>query len=515
MFYVRRFATGPPFIRRYVGVMRGPDIDIGRGTSGGIRLSSVWVAVALLLPFTISLTSRLLTGDLAYGIRAGQIMLDTGEVLRSDVFSFSAWCRPWLNQQWATDVIFAGAYGTLGWLGLALLRAALSVGVVSCTYLACRTFGAERRAAAWLSLLSWLPHFAGQLRAQFFGMLFFAALLWILAGRTDHPRRVPWAIPLVMIWANTHGSFPFAVLLLFFAVVEDRVAGRRNRRMYLITVLAALATVVTPFGPRVWAYVADLSTHPLIREVVTEWQPPWASLPEGIAFSVAAAIGIVAFARNRRELPWPAWLQLALFMALAASSMRALFFSSIVLAVTLARLPWARRIPREDPRHRTNALLVAVLATLPLVALSRWLPYAGEVPPRGLVQHAPQALTVELRSILRPGEPFANPVTWGSWFELELPNHPVFVDSRFELIPVDALRASLLLTGAGSGWEQTLDGLPVRVLVVNRETQGPLVAALASSSDWRLVYSDAEGLVFGREGGEPPPPLPACSGAPD
>lgn len=453
--------------------------------------------------------------DLTYTIRAGQVMLDTGEVLRLDIFTFSAWCTPWLNQQWGVQVVLAAVFGGSGWLGMAVLRAALAAGVAALTYTACRACGASRRAASWLSLLSWLPHLGGQLRAQFFGLLFFAALLWIVAGRVKRANRLVWAIPIMLLWSNTHGSFPLGIFVLLVAWVEERVAGRPSRRTLLVTGLSALATVVTPFGPRVWTYAVDLSSHPVIREVVKEWQPPWTSLPVGIAFSAATALAIVAFARNRRELPWPAWLQLGVITALAASSMRALFFFAIALAVTLARLPWARHVERRDPPHRAHALVVGAIAVLAVVALSRWLPYVGKVPPASLVRYAPQALTLELRSVLQPGEPFANPQAWGSWFELELPGHPVFVDSRFEVVPGDAVRTSLLISVAGPGWEQELGALPVRVLVVDRSTQAPLVDALASNSDWRQVYSDAEGLVFVRKVDQPPPPLPACSGAPD
>jgi len=478
-------------------------------------LSSAWIWVALVLPFAISLASPLFTVDLAYGVRAGQLMLEHGEIVRVDVFSFSTWCRPWLNQQWAAHVAFAGTYGALGWLGLALLRAALATAVVASTYLACRACKAVPRAAAWLALLSWLPHFGSQLRAQSFGLLCFAVVLWIVAGRVEHPRRMAWAIPVVLVWANAHGSFPMGLVVLAFATLEDRVAGRTIRRSLLVTGLASLATFVTPFGPRVWSYVADLSTDPFIREAVVEWQPPWASLPVAIAFSASAALGAWAFVRYRRAVPWPAWVQLGVFTALAASSMRTMFFFAIVLSLTLARLPWARREPRRDPRHRGHALLVAMLAAVAVVALVRWLPYPGPVPPASLVRYAPQALTTELRSILRPGEPFANPSAWGSWFELELPGHPLFVDSRFEVMPVETVRASWLIARAGPGWERELDALPVRVVAVDRVAQAPLATALASSGHWRRVYSDADGLIYVQIDGESAPPLPACAAAPD
>lgn len=469
----------------------------------------------ILLPATVSLVARLSTGDLAYGIRAGQIMRDTGSILRIDVFTFTAWCDPWLNQQWGTQVVLAATYDAAGWLGLALLRAALAMVVGALTYAACRAFGAERRQAAWLSLLSWIPHLGGQLRATFFGLLCFTALLWLVAGRHEHPRRMPWVIPILMLWANTHGSFPFGIFVLLVAWLEDRLAGRPGRRTLAVTALAALATAVTPFGPRVWTYVVELSTDPLIREVIPEWQPPWISLPVGIAFFASAALAVVAFVRYRRDLPWPAWVQLAVFLFLGASSMRSLFWWAIVLAVTLARLPWARRSAPADPRNRLNVALVGVFALLPLVAAIRWLPYAGTDPPAHLMRFAPERLTQELRTILQPGEPFQNPQAWGSWFELMLPSHPVAVDARIEVLPDDVQRASITIARVDPGWEERLDAIPVRVLVVDRLTQPELVEALPSQDLWRRAYADADGLIYVREDRAPAEPVPPCGAAPD
>jgi hypothetical protein len=452
--------------------------------------------------------------DLAYLVRAGLLMLDGGRILRVDVLTFPARCDPWINQQWGAEIVLAGVFEGLGWLGLALARAALATGVAGFVYAACRRYGAHRRAASWLTLFTGLLLLGGfQLRAQLFGLVLFAALRWLIADRSDHPGRLWWAIPLLVLWANVHGSFPLGILALLVASAEDLVARRPGRRTLVVAATCAIATVVSPFGPLVWAYVVDLATDPLIREVVREWRPPWITTYTGVMFFVSVGLAIAVLARSRRALSsiaWPAWIELAVFAALAGWSARNVFWWGIVLALTLARLPWARRERAADPRSRANALLVAVLASVPLIGAVRWLPYASSEPPASLLVHDPVLLTAELRSLLRPGEPFANSQSWGSWFELALPGHPVFVDSRFEVVPPEAVRASITIGEAEPGWEDELDSLPVRILAVDRETEQPLVDALPSNAAWREVYSDDDGLVYVREGRAPVDPLPAC-----
>lgn len=488
----------------------------GNGARGGprfhIRLSTGWITAALAAVLTIAF-SPMQVIDLAYLVRAGQVMLQTGGVLRMDVFTFTASCEPWLNQQWGAELVVAGAYGALGWLGLALLRAALAVGVGAFVFATCRAYGAQRRASAWLTLLATVLLLGGlQLRAQLFALLLFAALCWLIAQRLHHPNTIWWAVPLCIAWANLHGSFPLALVLLFFAWLEDRVAGRGNGRTLAVAGLSVLATAVTPFGPRVWLYVWDIATDPLIREVIQEWQPPGFTTYTGVVFIASVALAIVVFVRNRRALAWPALVQLGVFLIPAVSSTRAAYWWGIVLAVTLSRLPWARRDIAVDLRHRANAVLVATLVAVPILAASRWVPSTTDEPPRNLLTFAPIALTEELRGILRPGEPFGNPQPWGSWFELVLPGHPVFVDARFEVVPPEAVRASIAIASADPGWEEHLQELPVRVFVVDREHQAALVNALPSLTGWQQVYADEDGLILLREGGAPVEPLPTCEG---
>lgn len=477
-----------------------------------VRLSSVWVAAAFVVAFALAF-GPISSIDLAYLVRAGQIMFDTNQVLRADVFTFTAWCEPWINQQWGTEVVLAGAFDVLGWLGLALVRASLTAGVAAFVYATCRTYGAHRRAAAWLTLLAAVLLLGGfQLRSQLFGLFLFAALRWIVAGRVQHPNRLWFAVPLTVVWANLHGSFPLAVLVLLFAWLEDHVAGRAHRRTLAVIAMSVVATVMTPFGPRVWGYVVDVSTDPLIREVVLEWRPPGLTTYTGVMFFASVALALLVFARNRRALPWPALVELGLFLVLAASSSRSAFWWAIALTTALARLPWARREPAADPRNRLNTILVGTLAVVPLVAAARWLPHASSEPPQGMLRLAPVILTDELRSLLLPEEPFANPQAWGSWFELTLVGHPVLVDSRFEVVPPDAIRDSIVISSADVGWEERLEALPVRILVVDRAHQEALADALPALQDWQQVYADGDGLILVREGRAPAKPLPACEG---
>ena len=68
------------------------------------------------LPVVVALRASMPTIDLAYQIRAGRPMLDNmGSLLRVDPFTFTVFGRPWLNQQWGAQVVFAALFRAGGW----------------------------------------------------------------------------------------------------------------------------------------------------------------------------------------------------------------------------------------------------------------------------------------------------------------------------------------------------------------------------------------------------------------
>src|SRR5438105_3695188 len=91
----------------------------------GLTLPRLWVIVAVFLPVVAALESSLSSIDLAYQIRAGDLMLASHHLLRTDPMTFTALGRPWLDQQWGAQVLLAAIYRAGGWAGLSLLRSAL------------------------------------------------------------------------------------------------------------------------------------------------------------------------------------------------------------------------------------------------------------------------------------------------------------------------------------------------------------------------------------------------------
>jgi hypothetical protein len=474
-----------------------------------VTFAALWAFLAIALPVLASLLASLSMVDLAYHLRAGGELLDTGRIPTTDTWTFTVAGEPWFNQQWGAQAILAAVYRAGGWTGLVLLRAALAGLFTGLVYLACRRHGLDERRAAWLALAAFaLSAVAMALRPQLFGMVLFALTLVLVVERRRHPR-LSWLVPLVvLLWANLHGSFflgPGVVAVAWLQDLHDRSPVARST--LAVALVAGLAACVTPFGPAVWAYAAGLSTNPSVTERITEWQPTSLRTPAGLAFFGSALLLVAALVRLGRPVPWPALLWFGGFFLVGAWAVRGAAWWPAAAAVGLAGIVGsgflrsgepAPAVPRPVERRRpANTVLAAVLVLAGVVLLPVWRPVEpGLDAPRGVVATAPPGITSALREVVAPGDRIYQPQPWGSWLEWVVPEATVVLDSRFELFPEPVWADYEAVAAGRASWPDILDRWGVTIVVATNETEGGFLEQIRGHAGWRSAYSDADGEVF-------------------
>jgi len=121
-----------------------------------MTLSRLWAFLAVALPVLAALLANLSSVDLAYHLRAGQMILDTGRIPTTDTWTFTAAGTSWLNQQWGAQLVLAAVYRAAGWTGLVVLRATLVGLMFGFLFEACRRRGLDLRRAAWLTIAAFV-----------------------------------------------------------------------------------------------------------------------------------------------------------------------------------------------------------------------------------------------------------------------------------------------------------------------------------------------------------------------
>jgi hypothetical protein len=477
-----------------------------------VSLSRLWLLLAVALPVLAAMLASLSSVDLTYQLRAGGEILDTRVIPTVDTWTFTASGLPWFDQQWGAQVILEFAYRLGGWTGLVVLRAALVGLIFGCLLLIGlrRELGARR--AAWLALAAFLvasPALA--LRPQLLGMACFAIVLVLVSDRREHPRRL-WLVPIVVaVWANLHGSFflgPLVLGLAWLEDVHDKVAS--PRRTLLVGLVSVGAACLTPFGPMVWAYAAGLSTNPGVTRLITEWQPTTVRDATGLLFFGSVAAVVVLIARRGRVTAWPTLLWLGTFALIGAYAVRGEAWWPLAAVAAIAGVlltgpaPGSGEAARMDPPDTPllrglNLVVVGGIALAGLALLPIWRPVEpGTGIPVGVLTDAPPGITAALRDVIHPGDRIFNPQPWGSWFEFELPDTLVAIDSRIEMFPSDDWADYGRVAAGVEGWQAILDRWGVTFVVI--EGTDAAFTDRLETAGWSQVVAGETGSIWRRVG---------------
>lgn len=467
-----------------------------------MSFTRLWSFLAVALPVLASLIAPMSTVDLAYHLRAGSEILVTRAIPTVDSWTFTVAGQPWFDQQWGAQVVLSLVERLGGWAGLAIFRAALVGAIVGGLLVIARRRGLASRTAALVVLAAFIvmsPALA--LRPQLLGMACFVLLLIVLTYRRDRPTYLWFAVPIVIAWANLHGSFflgPLALGLAWLEDVHDRVPGAR--RTLLVTLASVIAACLTPFGPAVWAYAAGLSSNSGVTARVSEWQPTSLRTGPGALFFVSVLAVGALLARRGRETQWTTLVWLGTFLAIGAYAERGVAWWPMAAFVAVTDLiPAAGPSTRADSPtvRRLNTLVAGAIIVVGIALLPPWRPIDPHTgAPAFLLADAPPGITRMLRETVRPGDRILNAQSWGSWFEYVFPEATVAIDSRIEIFPAKVWDEYEAVMAGTDGWSERLDSWDAGFFVI--EGSGIAIRDRLVQTGWRVLFVDGDGIVLGR-----------------
>ena len=485
--------------------------DAGRADPGPwLSMPRLWIVVVLGAIGVMELAQLPSAIDLAYHLKAGQLMVAQYALPRTDVLSWTTAGRPWLDQSWGAQLVLYGIWRLGGFPLLTVVEAILTVASWGLVAAACRRRTSNLRLIAAAVLAGYAAAAAAfSVRPQMFSLLLFAAELYLLEVARTRPR-VALAIPLLMVlWANLHGAFIVGVGLLVIEVLA--AAWRRDRaaaaRHLLVTAASVAGLLVNPWGVGVLGYAFSLPANRTVTGIVSEWGPTDVRDLTGILVVLAMGVLVVALVRAPAPGRVPEQLlRMALLGGLAVWAVRGAAWFGLALPVALCALA-RQRLPRPVGDDRGTPAVSGLLLLLLAVALVTASPPVGRIlfGARPELTAAPLATADWLAAHPQPGRMF-NYQPWGSYLELRLgPRVQVAFDSRVELAPADRWnRYWAVLTGRWDA-ERQLDSWGVDHVITSRRATPDLVALLEASGRWRLGFSNGDERVYLR--------IPAAEGA--
>jgi hypothetical protein len=425
-------------------------------------------------------------------MRTGIDIISSGHVPHSDPYSFTAAGHTWIVQSWLAEVTYGVAHRIGGYHAVVLVQGIL-MGLIALVVACLARTGDGKRTllAAGISVMSGILLWSS--RPLLFGLLGMALLILIVERR----RNPLWLIPLIWVWVNTHGSFPFAAAWLGVVYIGAFIDTRHRPKWLEPYLLAGVAgfvvSLANPYGIKLLTFPLVVGRNRSVFQQIIEWRSPNFQSGDQLTFLVLFALGLVILARTRAS--WRDLLPVVAFLVAGLVSERNLAAASIVIAAPLARalrtsassLPGVRRSDGLPP----VAIPASIVAAIALIFIG-WRSNALDL------NNFPVAGNAYLASHgLLTGHRIATFDITGDYEGfVQGPHHEVFIDDRYDMYPASVVHdAQALETGRAPSLD-VLQRWNIDV-VLWLKGQGP-GDYLQAAGGWHLAWSDSKWEILTR-----------------
>lgn len=414
----------------------------------------------------------------------------------------------WVDAQWLAEVIYYAIW-RVG--GLALVAIVSAVSIAAAYMMLALLLRRRGVSVGWTILLTacallGLRHW-GFVRAQDLVLPLFTLLLFLCITDSEQVRpgkRLLLLIPLLVLWANMHGSVMLGAALavgylLWRGVLMARAGARRDAVFaFGLAAVVAVTPLCTPYGPQVIDYYQQFAGNHAQHVAGAEGRSP--AFPGGTFFAVygGLALLLIVAARaliGRHRAPW-LLLGAGLLTAIAASGrignlpwfaiVLALVAGELVRAVTHARRGGGTSIGAAVIIALAAGLSVAVILNLAMRSQSR---YESDTPMQITAAAARTAAGHPCWTILADNLD-ASALEW---------HHPelagrIAYDARVELYSEPAMmRWAIFQSGRLPGWLESTNGY--QLLVAANRFRPRLAARLATMPGRTVIARDDRGIA--------------------
>lgn len=256
----------------------------GIGITGGYWGVSWPLIVGALIYLGFLFHGSYLLGDADtyWHLAAGRWILEHGTVPVSDPFSHSMRGAPWTAHEWLSEVIFAATYMTGGWTGLIALTALAFAGALA---MLTRFLLKEMEPVHTLMFVAFavmLPFTHLSARPHVLAMPLMVLWTAHLVRASEHGHAPSlWLLPVMILWANLHGSFTLGLGLTLFFSVEGALNARLQNKTIAVAKpwfafagLAFLCTLATPHGLKGILFTLHIFSGSYALDYIAEWRSP-------------------------------------------------------------------------------------------------------------------------------------------------------------------------------------------------------------------------------------------------
>lgn len=446
--------------------------------------------------------------DIWWHLRTGQWIIQEGALPNTDPFSIHGEGMIWLAYSWLFEVIVYFVHSGFGLSGIVLFKVLFGLLIALALHALVRRarlpFVQEVFLVA-IGLVCMKP--AMTPRPWLFTIFFFILELHILLEfrKSQKSRSLYWLPVIFVAWANVHIQFVYGLAILIAANAEPWIERRLSavsryesethpwsQKLFFITVMCIVATVVTPNHFWVYRPVFEYATQTRVFQNIAEFHPLFfRSLNDWVFLAlIFSAVFVLGWRREKRLFPY----FLLLFGAVLSFRARRDVWLGVVVALgVMADCGGARSVANELRLTPVKVFAVALAVGVSLFFFAR----TRNINERGLKAHVADVFPARAVEFVKQkgfAGPLYNHLDWGGFLIWSLPELKVSMDGRTNLHGEERIERSLAVWSGASVWRADPELARARVVIARAAL--PLTSFLREDSRFRLVHEDAVALVF-------------------
>jgi len=252
-------------------------------------LASLWLAPFFVTVFYLLLKISLQNTDpdLGWHLRIAKDAIELGIFPDVDRYSFALPQFPWVVFEFRLEELMYLIFRSSNFLGLSLFFATVTTTLLSLhTYLTTKILGASRGTVLVISSIFSLGLLSSYgVRTTVFALWANIILFWLIYAYINNRLKPIICYSLLVfcffIWANCHPSFFLGWLIFAGATGYKFISQEREWRLQIILLITFGATLLNPFGFRLWAEVLGHFTPSSVylHRYIQEWRPFFLTLP--------------------------------------------------------------------------------------------------------------------------------------------------------------------------------------------------------------------------------------------
>jgi len=243
-----------------------------------------------LVVYYITATPLLDDSDVPWHLATGRLLLHTHHVPTTDPWSFASAGQPWYLLSWIWDLILGITEQSFGLFGILVLVITISAAIPAAIAGHLLRIGVALPAIFFTVMIGSLcimdfitarPHLSGYVMA-----LVFYLILHCSRENAARYGKLLWLPPLMLIWANMHGSFIAGFSVLGAYIIEAFATKNKAwlKRLLIVSAACTICAAINPYGFDV--IIGAMKTmNGSAKQYTIEWLP----------FAFSASTGISAW----------------------------------------------------------------------------------------------------------------------------------------------------------------------------------------------------------------------------